>query len=80
MQLLKLSLIVLISFNGVGCGTAGPKVKVCLSDPASSGMDCWDQNTSTSSFIDYADTENYVCLPPGDLKTVLDFCKENKGK
>lgn len=77
MQLLKLSLIVL-ALSSVGCGSGGPKVKVCISDPANNGMSCYDKATETKSFIDFAGTENYVCLPPGDLKTVLDFCKQQK--
>lgn len=74
MKLLKLFPIVFLSFNA--CGNYGPKVDVCISDPANTGFDCHNAQTNVTHFIKFTDTENYVCLNPVDMKTLLVYYKQ----
>lgn len=55
------------------CGS-GPKVTICVSDPANNGFQCVDHKKK-SFFLPYADSENYLALSPDDAKLLLDYCK-----
>lgn len=68
----KIFLVGLISACA-SCNDA-PKVDVCISDPANNQMACVDRDKK-SYVLPYAQSENYVCLVPEDLKTVLEYCK-----
>jgi hypothetical protein len=70
-QLILAGLVVLLA----GCGH-GPVVTVCVSDPAKGGFDCIDHDQK-AFFLKYEDSENYVAMPPDDLKTLLDYIKVN---
>jgi hypothetical protein len=72
MKLPKLLAILLLTSS---CG-AGPHVKICISDPANNAFRCYDSQTQTSSIINFADTENYVCMTPTDAQALLNFCKQ----
>lgn len=77
MQLPKLSLILLSNFSilFMGCPD-GPAIKVCLSSPKTDEFRCYDSQSSATSAIDFANTENYVCVSPQDEKILLDYCKQ----
>lgn len=53
---------------------SGPRVKVCVSDPAVHGFDCYDEQTGKSSFVRYEDSDHYVAFDPTDAQTLLGFC------
>lgn len=57
----------------------GPEVTVCVSDPAASGFDCFNQATQKSFFLPYAQTDKYVALPPTDAQALFDFCAQKQG-
>lgn len=52
----------------------GPKVRVYLSDPAKGGMEFYDQNTDVGGFVNYAETNKFICFTPGDMQTLLNYC------
>lgn len=55
------------------CGT-GPKVAVCISDPALGGFDCYDEKTQGAYFVSYANSNRYVALSPPDAQLLLNYC------
>lgn len=69
--LLMLSLICLLS----SCKN-GPKVSVCISDPASGGFSCFDEQTGKSFFVAYEASDKYVAFSPSDAQALLSFCGE----
>lgn len=75
-----MSLICLIAVVGSGVGSCanGPKVTVYLSDPAMSGMEFYNQNTKQSGFVNYSDTDKFVCFNPNDAQTLLNYCAVSK--
>ncbi len=52
----------------------GPKVDVCISDPKHDQMACVDRDKK-SYVLPYGQSDNYVCIMPEDLKTVLEYCR-----
>lgn len=72
----KLWLILLLALPLSNCGN-GPKVKVCVSDPAAGGFDCYDENSGKSSFIAYQDSDKYVAFDPSDAQALLNYCSQN---
>ena len=73
-QLLTLLLVSLLSSS---C-SHGPKVTVCVSDPAAAGFDCYDERTGKSFFLPYAESDKYVAFNPTDAQTLLTFCAAGK--
>lgn len=71
MRLLKLS-VILLSLSSCG---SGPKIKVCLSSPEDNTFVCYDAQTEQHTVINFADTENFICISPEDEKTLLNYCK-----
>lgn len=74
-MLLKLSLILSLVVLLSSCGH-GPKVTVCVSDPAAGGFDCYNENTQQSSFMAYAASDKFVAFSPTDAQTLLNFCNQ----
>ena len=60
----------------MGCGK-GPKVEACVSDPSKGGEQCYNARTETSRFVEYKDTDNWVCFPPDEIKVILEWQKRN---
>lgn len=71
----RLWLILLLALPLSSCGH-GPKVTVCVSDPAVGGFDCYNENTGKSSFLAYAGSDKYVAFSPTDAQTLLNFCSQ----
>jgi hypothetical protein len=40
----------------------------------------YDQRTSSEGFVDYSQTENFVCLEPLDFYTLINYCKASETK
>jgi hypothetical protein len=54
------------------CGS-GPKVTVCVSDPQNGGFQCVTHDDKTN-FLPYTESENYVALPPDDMRSLIEYC------
>jgi hypothetical protein len=74
---LKLWLILLPVLLLSDCA-GGPRVKVCISDPAYHGFECYDERTETASFVPYELSDKYVAFDPTDAQTVLTYCQAVK--
>lgn len=59
-----------------GHNFTGPQVTVCLSEPAISGMTCFDPRTGQNSLVHYLDTDKYVGMNPIDFKTYTTWCAQ----
>lgn len=74
----KISLILLLSFLLSSCATlhpeGGPKITLCLVDANSGDMACYDKETNQSSTLPFSKTDKFVCLPPQDAQTFLNYC------
>lgn len=70
----NVSLILLLVFSA---GCLGPKITVCVSDPAAQGFQCFDQRTSKSFFINYSESENFIAEPSRDFDLLLNYVKNN---
>lgn len=55
------------------CGN-GPKVRVYLSDPASGGMEYYDEVTGEKGFVPYSDTEKFIAFNQQDAATLFNYC------
>jgi hypothetical protein len=42
------------------------------------GFDCFDEVSSSSSFIPYANSDKFVAFDPQDAQTLLTFCAQKK--
>lgn len=62
----------------IGSCANGPQIRVHVSDPASGGMQYFDEKTSDKGFILYKDTDNYVCFTPSDAQALLSYCGGSK--
>lgn len=76
-SLSKILLVVSVISLTAACGKA-PKITTCQSDPAKDGLDCVDWEKKTS-FLNYDQSGNYVCLSPPDTQSLLEFCRTNDG-
>lgn len=56
----------------MGC-PEGPSVTVCISDPHADGLQCVDKN-SRAYEISYSASDNFVCLPPADARSLFEYC------
>lgn len=74
-MLLRLLPILSLAFLLSDC-KSGPKVTVCVSDPAAGGFDCYNEATNLGSFIPYSQSDRFIALPPTDAQTVLNFCAQ----
>jgi hypothetical protein len=70
-KLFKISFVA-VSFSLLGCGS-GPKVTVCISDPQNGGFQCVTHDDKTI-FLAYADSNNYVALPPDHMRSLIEYC------
>ena len=59
------------------CGS-GPKLKICVSDPAVHGFDCYDEKSNQNSFIPYTASDKYIALDPADAQTLFSWCAGGK--
>jgi hypothetical protein len=60
-----------------GCGS-GPKIDICVSDPANSGFQCVNKK-GKSYFLPYDQSSNWLALSPDDAELLFNYCKQ-KGK
>lgn len=76
---LLILLLVSLSLNAAfilpSCKT-GPKIAVFISNPKEMGMDWSDARDGTHGFIDYGQTDKFVCVMPIDFQTLLTYCAE----
>lgn len=72
----KLLLTLLAASLLSSCGS-GPKVTVCVSDPAAGGFNCYNENTQQSSFLVYSASDKYIAFDPTDAQTLLNFCAQS---
>lgn len=70
----KISFVVL-SILLAGCGK-GPKVTVCIVDSVNNGFQCVNPKDE-AFFLPIADADNYVALPPNDMRTLIEYCGLN---
>jgi len=61
-----------ISLLTMSCGS-GPKVTVCVSDPANNGFQCVTHDDKTI-FLPFSDSDNYVALPPDHMRSLIEYC------
>ncbi len=78
MQQLKQLLMISVSYSLIGCA-GGPNIEVCISSPKEGFFRCYNSITQKMRFMNFTDTENYICVSPTDEKTLLDYCKQQKG-
>lgn len=71
---MKASLLFALLFIA-GCN-GGPKLTICISDPAASGFQCFNENTGKSSVLFYALSDKYVALSPTDAQALFNFCNQ----
>lgn len=55
------------------CGN-GPKVRVYVSDPASNGMEYYDETTGEKGFVTYDKTDKFIAFSETDAQTLFDYC------
>lgn len=55
----------------------GIKVAVCVSNPNEGGFNC-KLRDGTVSFLPYAESENYVAIPPEDLEMLLAYIRHKE--
>lgn len=65
--------VIILSEIALSCGS-GPKLKICISDPAKGGFDCYDERTSEASFILYSESDKFTALDPENAKTLINWC------
>ena len=65
-------LFVGLSLTLASCGS-GPKVTVCIVDSVNNGLQCVDAKDNTF-FLPMAQADNYVALPPNDMRTLIEYC------
>lgn len=58
------------------CGS-GPKVTICIVDSVNGGMQCVDPQ-DRAFFLSLQEAENYVALPPNDMRTLIEYCGLSK--
>lgn len=56
----------------------GPKIRIYLSDPKANGMEYYDETTGASGFVNYGDTEKFICTTPDDFQRILTYCGVKK--
>lgn len=61
----------------ISCG-AGPKLRIYLSDPARLGMEYYDETSGQSGFVNYSETEKFICLNQPDANALLSYCGVKK--
>lgn len=72
MRHVAFSLLFLVS--SLGCTRPGPRVTVCISNPAAGGAECVNRD-GTSNSLPYVETDNYVMFSPDDAEAILNYCK-----
>jgi hypothetical protein len=65
-------LFVGLSLLLASCGS-GPKVTICIVDSNNNGLQCVDAKDK-AFFVPIAQADNYVALPPGDMRTLIEYC------
>ena len=70
--------MILIILSMTGCVGKGPKIELCISDPANGGMSCRDKDGNGPTIKYYEKTENYICTNPDDFKKLIAYCKSKK--
>lgn len=71
-MLLKLWPILLVLF--VDSCASGPKVTVCILDPAVSALECYNEQTGQASSIPVSASDKFVCFNPTDADSLLNYC------
>jgi hypothetical protein len=56
-----------------GCGS-GPKIIAYLSDPQANGMEFYNENTGEKGFVNYSETDKFVCMNKADAQTLYNYC------
>lgn len=64
----------LLALSLISSCAHGPKLDVCLSDPAKAQFDCIDKQKK-AYVVPFEKTDNYVCMPPNDYEILLDYLK-----
>ena len=75
MTITRMQLMIYLVFLAVcsGCASA-PKIAVCLSNPRAGGMNC-AKDGEALPFVEYQESDKYVCSPPEDIKILLEYLK-----
>lgn len=73
-----LSCVALVSIES--CKHQGPKVVVYLSEPTRNGMEFYNEENGQRGFIDYAQTDKFVCLNQVDMQAMFYYCDGKKKK
>ena len=76
MKYLTVLVLCLLSW---GCKGKGPKLTLCISDPAQGAFQCVNPNGS-NFVLPYAESENYVALSPQDTETLFNWCRKERAK
>lgn len=59
--------------QAAGCGS-GPKITVYLSDPSQGGMEYFDENSGVKGFVNYSETDKFICMNKADAQTLYNYC------
>lgn len=54
------------------CEKGGPRVTLCLVDAVAGTMECADPDKNTFT-IPIGQADNYVCMSPNDMETLLEW-------
>jgi hypothetical protein len=76
-MLQKILLLCFLAYLLSSC-KEGPKVMVCISDPAVGGFDCYDPTTKKNTFLKYQDSDKYVAMAPDDAQTLFNYCAQSE--
>lgn len=63
-----------LSLLASSCGGSGPLVTVCIVDSVNQGLQCVTPQNEVK-FLTLVQAENYVALPPDDMRSLLEYCR-----
>jgi len=72
---MKTVVIIFICLLQAACW--GPKVMVCIADPANNNVQCVTKE-GNPVVIEWKDMNNFVCFSPDDAQKLLTYCASNK--
>ena len=67
-----------IALLTIGSCGHGPLVTVYISDPSREGMEFYNEKTGATGFVEYSQTDKFVCLNQVDMQAYLNYCGGKK--
>lgn len=72
---MRKALIILACLFISACWPHGPKIMVCIADPANNNSQCVDKE-GNPVVIEWKNMNNFFCLTPDDAQALLTYCKQ----